>query len=109
MGNNSDIILISGDITNDETIKQYNLFEECLKETIPNMKILSVAGNHDIPITKEQAGIYNYLNFQDKLLKKIDSYEIGIDGAYTVYIRDLEIIGLQAVIENRRFLFEDER
>ena len=50
MGNNSDIILISGDITNDETIKQYNLFEECLKETIPNMKILSVAGNHDIPI-----------------------------------------------------------
>ena len=33
--------------------------------------ILSVIGNHNIPITEEQTGIYNYLNFQDKLLKKI--------------------------------------
>lgn len=113
-----------GDMTNDGTAEQHELLKQCLEEVLSDKRVLSVTGNHDIPrIPLEQEdrqAVRNHLMFQKWLFEKMEqsgnSYRVpvkkwkyGPDGAWAVSLGNVELFGLQAVADQRRFLFEGGR
>ncbi len=120
----ADALLIAGDMTNDGTSGQYDLLKECLEEVVSAVKVFHVAGNHDMPVKpakdKDCYGQSDYLGLQKWIFGRMEaicsvgnesSTEIirGPDGAYAFRMGTVEIIGLQAVTDCRRFLFEEGR
>lgn len=112
MAQGADALLLAGDMTNDGTTRQHELLKQCLEELLPDMQVFSVTGNHDVPRTAEEQGdrheIWNHLMFQRWLFERMEKgeWQYGPDGAYAASFGDIEIIGLQAVTEKRKFLFE---
>lgn len=95
------------------------------KGTTSGMKIFPVSGNHDRMAAARQnekrTEGNHYAEFQEWLFdrmgngtagsreKYIDGYTQGPDGAYAFRMGQVEIIGLQAVAGQRKFLFEEGR
>ncbi len=95
------------------------------RETLHGMKIFPVCGNHDRMAfsmqASEEKGQNHYARFQEWLFdrmgihtsdggeKRIVGYTQGPDGSYAFPMGQVEIIGLQAVAEQRKFLFEEGR
>lgn len=114
MGNDYDAVLISGDMTNDGTQEQLELFWQCVAEVIPGVPVFAVTGNHDYPrypLPQIQYGICDYPTLQQKLLDRAAgmgiSYRQDVSGAYVAVMGDTEIIGLNAATHWRRFKFPD--
>lgn len=123
----ADALLLAGDMTNDGTREQYELLKECLQGVISSTKVFPVTGNHDIPVkpAKDSPGHSDYLMFQNWVFDRMETYLTmedkepagghiqndiqGPDGAYAFRMGAVEMIGLQAVTDYRRFLFEEGR
>lgn len=111
----SDVIFLLGDSTNDGYQEQFEQFQQCIDESVPESTIFPVAGNHDIlhiAKSKEQDGRVNYLGFQSYMLSqaKKRGYKgtFAPDGyAYSVMVGDIDVIALQCVISGRQFRFPD--
>ena len=119
-------LLLAGDMTNDGIKQQYELLKECLLPVLSRMPVLPVIGNHDMPQipleSRNRHEIYNYALFQEWIFEKMkesvsddkrktlmEECTMGPDGAYAVSMGSVEIIGLQAVADQRRFVFEEGR
>ena len=117
MAKGADALLLAGDMTNDGTKHQYDLLKNCLSSILPKTPVFSVIGNHDIPRIspdqKEQSDTEHYYRFQKWLLegteRKVPDIEYGPDGAYAVRLGKVEVIGLQVVTNQRKFLFKEGR
>lgn len=114
MGKNYDAVLITGDMTNDGTQEQLELFWQCVTEVIPDTPVFTVTGNHDYPanpLPQIPYGICDYPALQQKLLDRAEdmgiSYQQDDSGAYVATMGDTEIIGLNAATHWRRFKFPD--
>lgn len=114
MGKNYDAVLITGDMTNDGTREQLELFWQCVTEVIPDTPVLAVTGNHDypaLPLPFVREGICDYPALQQRLLERSSSMGIqvhqDISGAYAAELGDTQIIGLNAATHWRRFKFPD--
>lgn len=109
----SDTIFLLGDSTNDGISDQFNNFRACIEEIVPNGVIFPVTGNHDVLHSSHPDaadGCKNYVTFQRELLTKAESRGYAIahtpaDCAYSVQIGNLDVIGLQCVTTDRKFLF----
>lgn len=107
-------MLITGDMTNDGTQEQLELFWQCVNEVIPGVPVFTVTGNHDylrFPLPQIPYGICDYPALQQKLLDRAESmgisYQLDVSGAYVATMGDTEIIGLNAATHWRRFKFPD--
>ena len=114
MGKDYDAVLITGDMTNDGTREQLDLFWQCVNDVIPDVPVFAVTGNHDNPnnpLPQIQYGICDYPILQQKLLDRAEnmgiSYQQDNSGAYVATLGDTEIIGLNAATHWRRFKFPD--
>lgn len=114
MARGYDAVLITGDMTNDGTQAQLELFWKCVSEVIPEVPVFTVTGNHDYPadpLPQIQYGICDYPVLQQKLLDRAEGMGIPCcqdkSGAYVVTIGDTEVIGLNAVTHWRRFAFPE--
>ena len=114
MGRDHDAVLITGDMTNDGTQEQLELFWQCVTEVIPDVPVFAVTGNHDYPrypLPQIPYGICDYPALQQKLLDRAEnmgiSYQQDNSGAYVAILGDTEIIGLNAATHWRRFKFPD--
>lgn len=114
MGKGYDAVLITGDMTNDGTQEQLELFWQCVTETLPEVPVFAVTGNHDYPrwpLPQIQYGICDYPTLQQKLLDRAAGMGVTCrqdeSGAYVAYMGDTEIIGLNAATHWRRFMFPD--
>lgn len=112
MGKDYDAVLITGDMTNDGTQEQLELFWQCVTEVLPDIPVFTVTGNHDNPnnpLPQIQYGICDYPVLQQKLLDRAEnmgiSYQQDNSGAYVASLGDTEIIGLNAATHWRRFKF----
>lgn len=133
----ADFVFLPGDLTNDGFSDEFELLKYCIESMLPHQQIFSVIGNHDMPrIPADQEDRYaagNYDRFQKWLLNhnailtfetcisseknrndiinrdKNGILESGPDGAYAVSFGDFEVIGLQAVADPRKFIFEENR
>lgn len=111
----SDVIFLLGDSTNDGLREQFDRFKACIAEVVPDKTILPVTGNHDVLHSSRgnsSDGCGNYADFQRRLLEKAKGKGYAVfqapDGrAYSVRVGDLEVIGLQCVTANRRFIFPE--
>ena len=111
----SDTIFLLGDSTNDGLREQFDRFNACIAETVPDKVILPVTGNHDVLHASRgdsPDGCENYADFQRCLLEKAEGkgYIVSYapDGrAYSVRIGELDIIGLQCVANKRIFIFPE--
>lgn len=76
LADGADALLLVGDMTNDGTAKQHELLKQCMEEALPDMRVFSVTGNHDIPrIPPEQEDrqeIRNHLMFQKWLFERME-------------------------------------
>lgn len=109
-----DAVLIAGDMTNDGTQAQLELFWKCVSEVIPEIPVFAVTGNHDYPadpLPRIQYGICDYPVLQQMLLDRAEGMGIPCrqdkSGAYAATIGDTEIIGLNAISHWRRFAFPE--
>ena len=114
MGRDYDAVLITGDMTNDGTQEQLELFWQCVTEVIPDVPVFTVTGNHDyprFPLPQIPYGICDYPALQQKLLDRTAdmgiSYQQDDSGAYVATMGDTEIVGLNAATHWRRFKFSD--
>lgn len=114
MARGYDAVLITGDMTNDGTQEQLELFWQCVTEVIPQVPVFAVTGNHDYPrypLPQIPDGICDYPTLQQKLLERAEgmgiSYRQDDSGAYVAAMGDTEIIGLNAATHWRRFKFPD--
>ena len=107
-----DCVLLPGDMTNDGTPEQFELFRQCIEEELPNVPVLAVAGNHDFPLHPLPmicTGIERYDCFQTWLIDRAS--RMGVDctqhesGAYSASLKGIDIVGLNAVSHWRRFVF----
>lgn len=110
-----DAVLITGDITNDGTQEQLELFWQCVTEVIPHVPVFTVTGNHDYPpqpLPRIDCGICDYPALQRKLLDRAADmgipYFLDESGAYVATLGDTEIIGLNAVSHWRQFRFPED-
>ncbi len=111
----SEKILLLGDIINDGLSKQFEQFEECIKETASDKIILPVIGNHDVLHDSHgdiADGCCNYEEFQKYLLSKVEDkgFTISYDPnslAYSIRFENIDIIGIQCVISGRKFSFPE--
>lgn len=111
----SDILFLLGDSTNDGLPEQFEGFQSCIAETVPEKTIFPVTGNHDVLHATwgdDTDGCRNYAAFQKRLLRKAEEkgYAVSLapDGrAYSVPTGDLDVIGLQCVTTGRKFLFPE--
>ena len=113
----SENIILLGDMTNDGTQEQFQQFEKCIDDTIPEKIFLPVTGNHDVLHTSKGEntdGCKNYFDFQERMLTKTckKGFQISLDPdskAYSVRIGSIEILGLQCVTSGRKFSFPEGR
>ena len=112
LAKDADGVLLPGDLTNDGTPEQFDLFRQCIEEELPNVPVLAVAGNHDYPLNPLPmiyAGVESCDRFQTWLLERAS--QMGADcvedacGAYSVLLKGIDIVGLNAVSHWRRFVF----
>lgn len=100
------VILIPGDLTNDGFTEQFHLFEEAIACAAPEKLILSVTGNHD-QLRTPCENYDGYAAFQERLLHRAEDMgcrlEYDPDGAYAALVNGVDVIGLQCVVEGRRF------
>ena len=111
MGENADMVLLVGDLTNDGTPAQLAMIQQCIEEVLPDTPVLAVAGNHDYPHQPSpmiREGMCDYPALQDWLLQR-QSFPCTLDdsGAWVVRMGETEIIGLNCVWHWRRFKFKD--
>ena len=114
MGSGYDAVLIAGDITNDGSREQLELFWKCVNEVLPEVPVFAVSGNHDYPpkpLPQILYGICDYPSLQQQLLKRAENMGIScqqvVCGAYVAQIGDTEIIGLNAATHWRRLPFQE--
>ena len=114
MGKDYDAVLITGDMANDGTQEQLELFWQCVAEVIPDVPVFTVTGNHDYPrypLPQIPYGICNYPALQQRLLDRAKGmgidYQQDISGAFVATMGDTEIIGLNAATHWRRFKFPE--
>lgn len=111
MGENADMVLLVGDLTNDGTPEQMALMHQCIAEVLPETPVLAVTGNHDYPHQPSpmiREGICDYPALQDWLLSRQPyPYTLDDSGAWAVRVNDIEIIGLNCVWHWRRFKFPE--
>ena len=111
----NEIIFLLGDSTNDGLHEQFEQFNKCISEAVPEKIIFPVIGNHDVLHTlqeKDSDGCLNYSEFQKKLLINAEEkgFHIKYDEeslAYSVQIGNIDLIGLQSVISGRKFSFPE--
>ena len=110
----SEIVLLTGDMTNDGISEQFALLRDCIGRVAGEKLLFPVAGNHDIPRTEVQKEIGEdgeYFRFQKELLDRNGTLErrypchVEECGAYSVQIGQIDLIGLQCVTSGRKFLF----
>ena len=111
MGENAEMVLLVGDLTNDGTPEQMALMYQCIAEVLPETPVLAVTGNHDYPHQPSpmiREGICDYPALQDWLLSRQPyPYHLDDSGAWTVRVNDIEIIGLNSAWHWRRFKFPE--
>jgi len=101
-------VLLLGDLTNDGFPEQFQLLREGVEELLPDVPVLSTAGNHDFPFAPVGQEEY-YSPLEAWLLSRAE--ELGLvcqrdpSGAYGVEIEGVDVIGLNAVTHGRKFLF----
>lgn len=108
-------ILISGDLTNDGLVNQFEKFQQCIENETSNRLVLAVTGNHDqLSEVNYRAGrnVYSgYDIFQKYLFDRAQKQGIKINedqsGAYSVQYGMIDIVGLQCVSSSRKFGFAD--
>jgi len=112
----ADCVLLAGDLTNDGLPEQFELFQHCIEEEIPDVPVLAVTGNHDyprMPVPLIETGIQSYPRFQSWLLERARSMGVSCEesesGAYAAVMGDVRILGLNAVTHWRRFAFPEGR
>ena len=112
----SDVVLLLGDSTNDGFPAQFEAFEACIAETVPDRVLLPVIGNHDVihPKFKDGDGCEDYAAFQERRLRRAQAMGLDVRRdpdslAWAARFGKLDIIGLQCVISGRRFAFPEER
>ena len=91
-----DLILMAGDLVDRGTEEQYDLLARCIQETIPSVPVLSVSGNHDVPLEDDT----NYRRFESYLFKRCTDMKIICDksGAFNADIDDrTDLFGLNPV------------
>lgn len=96
-----DLLLMAGDIADRGTEEQYDLLARCIQETIPNIPVLSVSGNHDVPLEDDT----NYRRFESYLHKRCTDIKIICDesGAFTVDIDDhTDLFGLNPIYKRHQ-------
>jgi len=112
----NDVVLLLGDSANDGLQEQFEALETCIDDLIPGKVILPVIGNHDILHSRKADGdgCRNYATFQTRSLQNAEkrgmSFERDPDSlAWATTIGTLDVIGLQCVISERRFLFPERK
>ena len=108
----NEIIFLLGDSTNDGLMEQFELFEECIDEVVPEKIFFPVVGNHDVLHAIDSGGCENYAEFQRHMLTMAARNGLSIlhnedSLAYSVQIENIDIIGLQCVISGRKFSFPE--
>lgn len=109
------IILLLGDSTNDGYQEQFEQFKNCISEAANEKIIFPVIGNHDVlhsSVSLSDDGCKNYSDFQKYLLNiaEKNNFKIEYDNdslAYSVRIGIIDLIALQCVISDRKFLFPE--
>lgn len=111
MGEDSDAILLVGDLTNDGSPEQMALMRQSIAEALPGIPVLAVPGNHDyphFPSSMIREGFCDFEALQDWLLvRQPYPYVLDESGAWVVRMGEIEIIGLSCVWHWRRFKFKD--
>lgn len=108
-GEDSDALLLAGDLVNDGLPEQYRLLQRCLEELPADLPVLAVNGNHDLPLkpVPRTGQETDYGDFLQWLNQRADLQRLGWrqddSGAYSVNLGPVEIIGLNAVTHYRRF------
>ena len=108
-----DAILLSGDLINDGTSEQLKSFYDLLAPYLKKTPVFAVAGNHDFPICPENitADSFGWYDFQSRVLDSVEALGIKTErsesGAYSVQLKDIEVIGLNCVTDYRKFRFPD--
>ena len=112
----NDVVLLLGDSASDGLQEQFEALETCIDDLIPGKVILPVIGNHDILHSRKADGdgCRNYATFQTRSLQNAEkrgmSFERDPDSlAWATTIGTLDVIGLQCVISERRFLFPERK
>ena len=101
-----DLLLIAGDLVDKGTEEQYVLLAQCIQNTLPNIPILSVSGNHDNPQKDDK----NYRKFEMYLNARCTDMEIIHDnsGAFMVNIDDYtDLYGLNPLYHQKLFSFPE--
>ena len=111
----SDGLLLAGDLTNDGTLEQFRQLCCCLEGLDSRLPILAVAGNHD-QMTEPYSNATSdsaYASFQRRLQRRAE--QIGFrwyqdtSGAYSIQIGCVEVIGLNIVVYKGNFIFPEGR
>ena len=110
------MVFLLGDSTNDGLPEQFEEFRACIRDVAEGKTILPVPGNHDIThprfIGKETDGSLSYADSQEALLgnakeKGCVFTEDRSSLAWAMQLGGLDLIGLQCVVSQRKFLFPE--
>lgn len=96
-----DLLLFAGDIADSGIKEQYDLLLQCIQETISDIPVLCVSGNHDVPLEDDT----HYRRFESSLHKRCADMEIICDksGAFMVNIDDhTDLFGLNPIYKRRQ-------
>lgn len=103
----ADALLLTGDLVNDGKSEQFRLFDSCLRQSV-NVPVFPVCGNHDLPLQPEDAA-FTYADLEQAVFARNEAYGVTTvqprEGIYIVPFRNVEIIGVACVSENRKFKF----
>ena len=110
----ADLFLIAGDLFHRQPLARELKEVNAMFSTIPDTRILLIAGNHDYPVhplPQICRGIEDYPALQQALLDRAANLGIPCQadssGAYSAVLGDTEILGLNAVTHWRRFRFPE--
>lgn len=109
-----DGVLCAGDMVNDGTAEQFELFQRIIEDHLPpDAPMLTVAGNHDFPIRPDHdtAGSGNgFYALQDRLLDRAERLGLAVErdesGGWAAGLGDIDIVGLNAAGPNRKLAFQ---
>lgn len=103
-----DAVLFVGDLVTECSEIHYKNIKEVIDQTIPNIPILAVTGNHDNPQNNDCL----YRDFEKYLRNRIHSkftFHDDPSGAWIVNIGNkIDIIGLNAIYKEKHFFFPSE-
>lgn len=109
----TDCLLLAGDLVNDGAAKQYHMLKDCLEESAAKTLVCCTAGNHDFPLyplpMTAMGEVYDYPSLQSWLIGRNEALGYPCEqapcGACAVQVRGVDVITLNAASHWRRFVF----